>query len=168
RLGHYEIQAKLGSGGMGNVYQALDTKLNRVVALKILRSDTPGRIVKEAQAASALNHANIVTVYEVGRENEIDFIAMERVEGETLARLIEKRISPEDGLRFAIQIADALSAAHAGGIVHRDLKPGNIMVTGRGTVKVLDFGIAKVTGVVNRESAVTETMSQTVRVAGTF
>ena len=129
RLGHYEIQAKLGSGGMGTVYQALDTRLNRAVALKVLSPDKwegtagRGRLVREAQAASALNHPNIVTVYEVGHDADVDFIAMERVEGVTLQT---RRMPVRELLPIAIQIADAIAAAHAAGIVHRDLKPGNI------------------------------------------
>src|SRR5450432_3818060 len=148
RLGHYEIQGKLGSGGMGWVYRALDRRLNRAVALKVL---PPGQLVanethtlsREAHAASALNHPNIVTIYEIGREGAIDFIAMELVGGQTLRQLIGLRIPLPEALALAVQIAEALTAAHEAGIVHRDLKPGNIMVTESGLVKVLDFGIAK-------------------------
>jgi serine/threonine protein kinase/Tol biopolymer transport system component len=173
RLGHYEIQSRLGSGGMGAVYQARDTRLNRPVAIKILTQhdqDEIGRsrIAREAQAASALNHPNIVTVYEIGCEDGIEFIAMERIDGETLTRLIGRRLPLREALSIAIQIADALAAAHAAGIVHRDLKPGNIMVTGRRLVKVLDFGIAKVTPLGNPETRATQTMATPGQAAGTL
>src|ERR1019366_2994125 len=158
RLGHYEIQAKLGAGGMGTVYQALDTRLNRAVALKVLSPDRwegtagGGHLMREAQAASALNHPNIVTVYEIGHDAGVDFIAMERVEGRTIGSLAARRPPLRETLRIAVQIADALAAAHAAGIVHRDLKPGNIMVTESGLAKILDFGIAKVAAAGDTES----------------
>ena len=170
RLGHYEIQAKLGSGGMGTVYQALDSRLNRTVALKVLSPDKwegtsgRGRLVREAQAASALNHPNIVTVYEVGHDAGVDFIAMERVEGGTLQT---RRRPLRELLPVAIQIADAIAAAHAAGIVHRDLKPRNIMVTERGLVKILDFGIAKVNITGDSESSTTQTLTNVGHVLGT-
>ena len=173
RLGHYEIQAQLGSGGMGTVYQALDTQLNRVVALKVLSPDrlegTTGRgsLMREAQAASALNHPNIVTVYEIGRDLGVDYIAMERVEGRTLGELAARRPSMKEILPIAIQIADAIAAAHAVGIVHRDLKPGNIMVTERGLVKILDFGIAKVAAAGDTDSDTTQTLTLSGRILGT-
>jgi serine/threonine protein kinase len=173
RLGHYEIREKLGSGGMGSVYLAFDTRLNRSVALKVLAlspsegTDGAARLLREAQAASALNHPNIVTVYEVGRESDINFIAMEHIAGKTLARLTGRRLPPRELLSILIQIADALAAAHAAGIVHRDLKPGNIMVTDRGVVKVLDFGIAKVRPVGNPERDATETINEIGRIVGT-
>src|ERR1035438_10142567 len=164
RLGHYEIQAQLGSGGMGTVYRALDTRLNRTVALKVLSpgrfegTSGRGRLMREAQAASALNHPNIVTVYEIGHDEGVDFIAMERVEGRTLDELAARRLPLREALQIAIQIADAMAAAHAAGIVHRDLKPGNIMVTGRGLAKILDFGIAKVRAAGDAESNATQTL----------
>ena len=173
RLGHYEIREKLGSGGMGSVYLAFDTRLNRSVALKILSveswegTDGAGRLLREAQAASALNHPNIVTVYEVGREHEIDFIAMEHIAGKTLAKLANRRLSPRELIPILIQIADALAAAHAAGIVHRDLKPGNIMVTDRGLVKVLDFGIAKIRPGANPGNDPTQTLTELGKVFGT-
>src|ERR1035437_8171940 len=173
RLGHYEIQAKLGAGGMGTVYQALDTRLNRAVALKVLSPDRfdgtagRGRLIREAQAASALNHPNIVTVYEVGHDAGVDFIAMERVEGRTLGSLTTRRLPLRETLPVAIQIADALPAAHTAGIVHRDLKPGNIMVTERGLVKILDFGIAKVAAAGDTESNATQTLTMSGRILGT-
>ena len=148
-LGHYRIQNKLGQGGMGWVYEATDEKLHRTVAIKVLPpgvidEDQRKRFTREAQSASALNHPNIVTVHEVGRQGDIDFIVMERVMGETLREeIVVKGLDPRTALRYAVQIADALAAAHDAGIVHRDLKPSNVMVTERGLVKVLDFGIAK-------------------------
>jgi Tol biopolymer transport system component/predicted Ser/Thr protein kinase len=173
RLAHYEIQLRLGSGGMGTVYQALDTRLNRVVALKILSPDRVdgtagrGRLMREAQAASALNHPNIVTVFEVGHDAGVDFIAMERVEGVTLGQFAARRPPLKEMLPVAIQIADAIASAHAAGIVHRDLKPGNIMVTESGMAKVLDFGIAKVTAAGNTESDTTQTLTLSGQILGT-
>jgi serine/threonine protein kinase len=172
RLGHYDIQAKLGAGGMGTVYLALDTRLNRLVALKILAPDRwegtagRGRLIREAQAASSLNHPNIVTVYEVGHEADVDFIAMERVDGKTLRDVIERRPPVRETLPIAIQVAGAIAAAHAAGIVHRDLKPTNIMVTERGLVKILDFGIAKVAAATS-ESNLTQTLTQPGQILGT-
>ena len=150
KLGPYEILSALGAGGMGEVYKARDARLDRFVAIKVLPTDKltdserKRRFVQEAKAASALNHPNIVTIYDVGSENGVEFLAMELVDGRTLEDL-----TPRDGfripemLRYAVQAADALAKAHAAGIVHRDLKPGNVMVTGDGLVKVLDFGLAK-------------------------
>ncbi len=147
QLGHYELLEKLGEGGMGVVYKARDTRLNRSVALKLLAAgavtdDQRRRFLQEAQSASALNHPNIVTVYEIAGEGDREFIAMEYVAGRTLESLIGK-LTLSTAVEYAIQIADALAAAHAAGIVHRDLKPGNLMVTDSGRVKVLDFGLAK-------------------------
>ena len=151
-ISHYEITEKLGEGGMGVVYKARDSRLKRFVALKVLPPEKVAdperkqRFVQEAQSASALNHPNIVTVYDIGQSEGIDFIAMEYVEGQTLDGLIgRKGLKLNEALRCAIQIADALAKAHAAGIVHRDLKPGNVMVTPDGRVKVLDFGLAKLT-----------------------
>jgi Tol biopolymer transport system component/predicted Ser/Thr protein kinase len=149
-VGHYEVLEKLGEGGMGLVYRARDLVLNRVVALKFLPVDHAGaddkrrRFVQEAQAASALNHPNIITIYEVGNVDGRDYIAMELVPGRSLDTVIGgKALPPDTAVAYAIQIADALSAAHAAGIVHRDLKPGNVMLTDAGRIKVLDFGLAK-------------------------
>jgi serine/threonine protein kinase len=167
RIGPYEIQARLGGGGMGQVYRALDTRLHRVVALKVLAGDAAGSALREAQAASALSHPNIVTVYEIGRDGAMDYIAMEHVEGQNIARR-GSRLAIRESLRYAVQIADALAAAHAHGIVHRDLKPGNIMVTSRGLVKVLDFGIAKMKSPPVSDSADTRTITEAGRVVGTF
>ena len=133
---------------MGAVYEATDDRLGRAVAIKVILGDQPDgegrkRFLREAQAASALNHPNIVTVHEVGRDGDIDFIVMERIAGLTLRDTIgSSRLPPRTILEYAAQIAGALAAAHDAGLVHRDLKPGNIMVTPRGLVKVLDFGLA--------------------------
>jgi serine/threonine protein kinase len=150
QLGPYEILAPIGAGGMGEVYKARDTRLNRMAALKVLPpekvvdANQRARFVQEAQAASALNHPRIVTIYGIDRDAGVDFIAMEFVPGRTLDQAIERRgLKLQDALRIGIQIVDALTAAHAAGIVHRDLKPGNIMITDSGDVKVLDFGLAK-------------------------
>jgi len=149
-LSHYRLEAKIGAGGMGEVYRATDTRLNRPVAVKILPADLlhdedrRRRFTQEAKAASALNHPNIVTIHDVGSEAGIDLIVMEFVAGKTLDEIIARRpMAIGLLLKYATQAADALSAAHAAGIVHRDLKPTNIMVTDQGLVKVLDFGLAK-------------------------
>ncbi len=149
-VSHYEILAKLGEGGMGVLYKARDSRLDRLVALKILPPDKVKdperrrRFVQEARAASALNHPHIVTVYDIDETDGVHFIAMEHVEGTTLADRIGRRgLALGDALKHAVQIADALAQAHAKGIVHRDLKPANVMVTANGSTKVLDFGLAK-------------------------
>jgi Tol biopolymer transport system component/tRNA A-37 threonylcarbamoyl transferase component Bud32 len=154
-ISHYTIEEKLGEGGMGVVYKARDTRLDRFVALKVLPADRVAdaerkrRFIQEAKAASALNHPNIITIYDIDQADGIDFIAMEQVEGKTLERLIPRNgMRLGEVLKYAIQIAGALTRAHAAGIVHRDIKPGNIMVTPDGHVKVLDFGLAKLTEVV--------------------
>ena len=149
-LAHYRIVEKLGEGGMGVVYKAHDTHLDRAVAVKVL---PPGKVadqarkqrfVREAKAASALNHPNIVTIHEIRSESDADFMVMEYVEGKTLDEIITPRgLRPAQALAYAVQIADALAKAHAAGIIHRDLKPSNVIVTGEGRVKVLDFGLAK-------------------------
>jgi eukaryotic-like serine/threonine-protein kinase len=151
-ISHYEILAPLGEGGMGVVYRAVDTRLGRPVAVKLLRHDGPiggenrKRFVQEARAASALNHPHIITIYEIGEDRDGDFIAMEYVAGRSLAQMIgQNRLRIGQALKYAIQIADALAAAHGAGILHRDLKPANVMVSDKGSVKVLDFGIAKLT-----------------------
>jgi eukaryotic-like serine/threonine-protein kinase len=154
RLGPYEIVAPLGSGGMGEVYRARDSRLNREVAIKVLPAELAGdasrlkRFEKEARSASGLNHPNIVTVYDIGSEGGVSYIAMEKVEGETLRRLLAGGSLPAKKLLpIATQMAEGLSKAHEAGIVHRDLKPENVMVTKDRLVKILDFGLAKPTHV---------------------
>ncbi len=166
RLMHYMIREKIGEGGMGVVYKALDTHLQRPVAVKVLPPEIVAdrdrrlRFVQEARAASALNHPNIITIHDIGQAEGMDFIAMEYVSGKPLAELIPRKgMKLADALRYSIQIADALAAAHAAGIVHRDLKPANVMVTENGLVKVLDFGLAKLTERAEPDvSATTETL----------
>ena len=149
-LGRYEILAKLGEGGMGVVYKARDARLNRLVALKLMLGAATDqdqqfrRFAQEAKAASALNHPNIITVYDIASEEETLYIVMEYVAGRTLGQVIPHQgMRIAEALKIAVQLADALSAAGSAGIVHRDLKPSNIMVTENGLVKVLDFGLAK-------------------------
>src|SRR5215813_1408716 len=150
RLAHYKIESILGEGGMGVIYLAEDTRLQRRVALKLLpphfmvNPERVRRFEREARAASALSHPNIVTIYEIGQSETTHFIATELVAGKTLRQLInEKPFTLNEALNVSIQVADALQGAHAAGIVHRDIKPENIMIRQDGYVKILDFGLAK-------------------------
>ena len=150
RLGPYEILAPIGAGGMGKVYKAKDTRLDRTVAIKVLPEhlaaspERKERFEREAKAISQLNHPHICTLYDVGEQDGVDYLVMEYIEGETLAERLKKgALSVDKALEYGIQIADGLDNAHRAGIVHRDLKPGNAMLTKSG-IKLLDFGLAKV------------------------
>jgi Tol biopolymer transport system component/predicted Ser/Thr protein kinase len=152
RISHYEIIEKIGEGGMGVVYKARDSHLDRLVAIKVLPPERVAdperrrRFVQEAKAASALNHPNIITIYDIDHHDGMGFMVMEHVDGKALDEMIPRKgMRLNEALKHSVQIADALAKAHAAGIVHRDLKPGNVMVTGDGRAKVLDFGLAKLT-----------------------
>lgn len=178
RRGHYEIRAKLGAGGMGEVYLADDTRLHRKVAIKFLPPESTAdtrakrRLVREAQAAAALDHPNICAIYEVGEEDGHAFIVMQYLEGETLAaRIYRKPLELKESLGFAIPAADALAEAHSRGIIHRDIKPQNLMITARGQVKILDFGLAKVVadkGVLGREAETQSLLTEAGVIVGTI
>ena len=149
RLGPYEILAPIGAGGMGEVYKARDTRLDRTVAIKVLREqlalspERKQRFEREAKAISKLNHPHICILYDVGNQDGTDYLVMEYIEGETLAERLKKGALPLDkALEYGIQITDGLDTAHRAGIVHRDLKPGNLILTKSG-IKLLDFGLAK-------------------------
>ncbi len=174
-FGHYEVLEKLGSGGMGEVYRAKDLNLGRDVAIKVLPEKLVSdpeplrRFEQEARAASALNHPNIITIYEIGEYEGAPFIAMEHVEGETLRDILAKAPLPTKKLlQIATQIAEGLAKAHAAGIVHRDLKPENLMVTDDGLVKILDFGLAKLTGPPVEIQSETETKTKVGTQIGTI
>src|SRR6476660_7889382 len=160
---HYNMLSQIGSGGMGDVYLADDTKLGRKVAIKFLNEKFSkdesllNRFVQEAKAASALNHPNILTVYEVGEHAGTHYISTEFIDGKTLRERIKHRLTFDEILSIAIQTAEALSAAHHAGIVHRDIKPENVMVRSDGYVKVLDFGLAKMMTVDHPEPTTTTT-----------
>src|SRR5215472_180281 len=152
RLGPYEILGPIGAGGMGEVYRARDPRLERAVAIKVLPSsfsqdpDRLRRFEQEAKAAGALNHPNILAIYDIGTHDGSPYVVSELLEGETLrARLAGGALTPRRALGHALQIASGLAAAHEKGIIHRDLKPENIFVTREGRIKILDFGIAKLT-----------------------
>jgi len=169
QLGRYEIRSRLGAGGMGEVYLAWDTKLDRKIALKILpvevaeNKDRLRRFEQEAKAASALNHPNIITIYEIEQIDSVNLIVTELIEGQTLrARMLSAALTLPVMLDVAIQTASALSAAHGSNIVHRDIKPENIMVRQDGIVKVLDFGLAKLTDVSSGETVSPEAPTRPV------
>ncbi len=149
KLGPYEIGEPIGKGGMGEVYKAVDTRLDRTVAIKVIHGDLSNndelrqRFDREARTISSLNHPNICTMHDVGHEDGVDFLVMEFLEGESLAeRLQRDKLSADDVMTFGMQITSALAAAHRSGVIHRDLKPANVMITAAG-VKLLDFGLAK-------------------------
>src|SRR5215467_13337266 len=179
KLGPYEIQSPLGAGGMGEVYRARDTRLERTVAIKILPEQLSKdpvrkqRFEREAKTISSLNHPNICTLHDIGSQDGTDYLVMECVEGETLAKRLDKGPLPlEQLLKYGAQIADALDKAHHAGIVHRDLKPGNIMLTATGA-KLLDFGLAKpaaafVSGATLTAALPTTPVTQEGTVVGTF
>jgi len=166
-LSHYEIVEKLGEGGMGVVYKARDTRLDRFVAIKILPpekvsdAERTRRFVQEAKAASGLNHPNIITIHDIAEERGTQFIVMEYVAGKTLDQSIRRHgLRLNEALKYAVQVADALASAHEAGIIHRDLKPSNVMVNEKGQVKVLDFGLAKLTEKAEPDEAATQTLQQ--------
>src|SRR3989441_8708181 len=180
KLGPYEIQSALGAGGMGEVYRARDTRLERDVAVKVLPADLSSdpslrqRLEREAKAVSKLSHPHICTLHDIGHQDGVDFLVMELVEGETLEhRLIKGPLPPEQALRFAAQIADALAKAHKMGITHRDLKPSNIMLTKSGA-KLMDFGLAKGSGLAPLADVLTEMTAEQAKltvegtIVGTF
>jgi len=172
RLGPYEVLSPLGSGGMGDVWRARDPRLGREVAIKVLPEELSSdrdrlkRFEREARAASALNHPNIVTIHEIGESEGRAFLVMERIEGQTLRELLlDGSLAPRRLLPIACQIADGLARAHEGGIVHRDLKPENVMVTKEGFVKILDFGLAKLDRPETKAASLTELPTESVGTA---
>src|SRR5258707_1603289 len=180
KLGPYEIQSPLGAGGMGEVYRARDTRLERTVAIKVLPAhlssspDLRQRLEREAKAVSKLSHPHICTLHDIGHQDGVDFLVMELHDGETLEhRLTKGPLSPQQTLRIAAQIADALAKAHKTGITHRDLKPSNIMLTKSGA-KLMDFGLAKASGPAPLEAALTEMTAEQAKltvegtIVGTF
>jgi len=170
KLGPYEVTGPLGAGGMGEVYRARDTRLERTVAIKVLPQQLSNdpirkqRFEREAKTISSLNHPHICTLHDIGSQDGVDYLVMECVEGETLAKRLEKGQLPlEQVLKFGSQIADALDKAHHAGIVHRDLKPGNIMLTASGA-KLLDFGLAKPAAPLTSLATLTATKARYFRV----
>ena len=170
KLGRYEIRSKIGEGGMGEVYRARDEKLNRDVAIKVLPSDLSEnaerlhRFEQEAQAAGALNHPNILAVYDVGVHERAPYVVSELLEGETLRELLDERQpATRKSIDYALQLAHGLGAAHEKGIVHRDIKPDNIFITGDERVKILDFGLAKLAQPTAEGLAQTEIATRRVR-----
>ncbi|NNF08261.1 MAG: serine/threonine protein kinase, partial [Candidatus Eisenbacteria bacterium] len=164
-ISHFRLLEHLGAGGMGTVYKAHDTRLDRLVAVKRISPETQDphatdRLMLEARAAAALNHPNIAVIYEVDQEEDEAFIAMEFVEGQTLYnRVRAETVDWEIGLQWLIESADALIEAHAKGVIHRDIKTKNLMVTQRGSIKILDFGLAKVAGFTQESSQMTQSGS---------
>src|ERR1700704_558358 len=172
KLGPYEIQSPLGAGGMGEVYRARDTRLERVVAVKVLPANLSSdpslrqRLEREAKAVSKLSHPHICTLHDIGHQDGVDFLVMELVEGETLEhKLIRGPLPPEHAVRVAVQIADALAQAHKMGITHRDLKPSNVMLT-KGGAKLMDFGLAKESGTAPLATALTEMTMEHSKLTG--
>src|SRR5207244_5395963 len=170
KLGSYEIRSKIGAGGMGEVYRARDEKLNRDVAIKVLPTslsqdaDRLRRFEQEAQAAGALNHPNILAVYDVGTHDDAPYVVSELLEGESLKdRLNDGPISQRKAIDYAVQVAHGLTAAHEKGIVHRDLKPDNLFITKDDRVKILDFGIAKLIEPATEGIAQTDIATRKVR-----
>ena len=162
-LGSYKVISLLGMGGMGKVYLAKDTRLERTVAIKVLASEKMAdaerkrRFLQEARAASALNHPNIVTVHDIATDSGTDFLVMEYIPGQSLhKRITPKGMAPREAIGYATQIVSALAAAHAAGIVHRDIKPANVLVTDKGQVKVVDFGLAKLSDPETKTGSKTE------------
>ncbi|MCI0442377.1 serine/threonine protein kinase [bacterium] len=164
---HYKILENIGRGGMGEVYKAEDTKLGRIVALKLLPvgseedKNAKRRLLQEARAASSLNNPNIVTIYSIEQIENADFIVMEYVEGETLKSIVERGpVEVSQLLDLGSQIADGLAAAHGAGFIHRDIKPANILVTPRGQAKILDFGLAKTVQIEDENLSAEQTLSR--------
>src|SRR5215470_9903954 len=162
KLGPYEIVAPLGAGGMGEVYRARDSRLDREVALKVLPAKLSSdaslkqRLEREAKAVSKLSHPHICALHDIGHQDDVDFLVMEFLDGETLEqRLFKGPLPAEQALRYGVQIADALAKAHKAGITHRDLKPANVMLTKSGA-KLMDFGLAKQSGAAPLAAALTE------------